>query len=91
MGGWQSRSTGMTNLNQFAAIGFFSGAVDEKEIQASLEAPQGTNSKLKLLWIACGEKDFFLDRNEQLISTPKSKGIQHEWRPTPGDHSWLVA
>jgi enterochelin esterase family protein len=90
MGGWQSLSTGMTNLKQFAAIGSFSGAVDEKEIQSALDDPQGTNSKLKLLWIACGEKDFLLERNEQLISTLKSKGIQHEWRLTPGDHSWPV-
>ncbi len=90
MGGWQSLSTGMTNLKQFAAIGSFSGAVDEKEIQSALDDPKGTNSKLKLLWIACGEKDFLLERNEQLISTLKAKGIQHEWRLTPGDHSWPV-
>jgi len=90
MGGWQSLSTGMTNLKQFAAIGSFSGAVDEKEIQTALDDPEGTNSKMKLLWIACGEKDFLLERNEQLISTLKTKGIQHEWRLTPGDHSWPV-
>jgi len=90
MGGWQSLSTGMTNLDRFATIGSFSGAVDAKEIQIALNDPQGTNSKLKLLWIACGEKDFLLERNEQLISTLKTKGIQHEWRLTPGDHSWPV-
>lgn len=90
MGGWQSLSTGMTHLDKFAWIGSFSGAVDEKEIQSALDDPAGTNAKLKLLWIACGEKDFLLERNEQLISTLKAKGIQHEWRLTPGDHSWPV-
>jgi enterochelin esterase family protein len=90
MGGWQSLSTGMTHLDDFATIGSFSGAVDEKEIQAALDDAQGTNAKLKLLWIACGEKDFLLERNQQLVATLKAKGIQHEWRLTPGDHSWPV-
>jgi enterochelin esterase family protein len=90
MGGWQSLSTGMTHLDKFAWIGSFSGAVDEKEIQSALDDPTGTNAKLKLLWIACGEKDFLLERNEQLTTTLKAKGIQHEWRLTPGDHSWPV-
>jgi enterochelin esterase family protein len=90
MGGWQSLSTGMTHLDKFAWIGSFSGAVDEKEIQSALDDSSGTNAKLKLLWIACGEKDFLLERNEQLTTTLKAKGIQHEWRLTPGDHSWPV-
>lgn len=90
MGGWQSLSTGITHLDKFAWIGSFSGAVDEKEIQAALDDPAGTNAKLKLLWIACGEKDFLLERNEQLTATLKAKGIQHEWRLTPGDHSWPI-
>ena len=90
MGGWQSLSTGMTHLDNFSAIGSFSGAVDEKEIQAALDDAKGTNAKLKLLWIACGEKDFLLEKNQQLIATLKTKGIQHEWRLTAGDHSWPV-
>lgn len=90
MGGWQSLSTGMTHLDKFAWIGSFSGAVDQKEIQSALDDPAGTNAKLKLLWIACGEKDFLLERNEQLTTTLKAKGIKHEWRLTPGDHSWPV-
>lgn len=90
MGGWQSLSTGMTHLDDFATIGSFSGAVDEKEIQAALDDAPGTNAKLKLLWIACGEKDFLLGRNQQLVATLKAKGIKHEWSLTPGDHSWPV-
>lgn len=90
MGGWQSLSTGMTNLDRFAWIGSFSGAVDENEIKPALDDAAGTNAKLKLLWIACGEKDFLLERNQQLIATLKANGILHEWRLTPGDHSWPV-
>jgi enterochelin esterase-like enzyme len=90
MGGWQSLSIGMNHLEQFAWIGSFSGAVDEKEIRKPLENAADTNAKLKLLWIACGEKDFLLERNEQIVSTLKAKGVKHEWLLTPGDHSWPV-
>jgi len=90
MGGWQSLSIGMTNLDTFAWIGSFSGAVDENEIKPALDDAAGTNAKLKLLWIACGEKDFLLERNHQLIATLKSRGVNHEWRETAGDHSWPV-
>jgi enterochelin esterase family protein len=90
MGGWQSLSTGMTNLDRFAWIGSFSGAVDENEIKPALDDAAGTNAKLKLLWIACGEKDFLLERNNLLITTLKARGVSHEWRLTPGDHSWPV-
>jgi enterochelin esterase family protein len=90
MGGWQSLSTGMTNLDRFAWIGSFSGAVDENEIKPALDDTAGTNAKLKLLWIACGEKDFLLERNNLLITTLKARGVSHEWRLTPGDHSWPV-
>lgn len=90
MGGWQSLSTGLTNLDKFAWIGSFSGAVDENEIKPALDDTAGTNAKLKLLWIACGEKDFLLERNNQLIATLKSRGVNYEWHQTAGDHSWPV-
>lgn len=90
MGGWQSLSVGMSNLDHFAWIGSFSGAVDENEIKPALDDSAGTNARLMLLWIACGEKDFLLERNNQLITTLKARGIKHEWRLTPGDHSWPV-
>ena len=90
MGGWQALSIGMTNLDRFAWIGSFSGAVDENEIKPALDDAAGTNAKLKLLWIACGEKDFLLERNNQLIAKLKASGVNHEWLLTPGDHSWPV-
>jgi enterochelin esterase family protein len=91
MGGWQSLSTGLSNMDQFAWIGSFSGAVDENEIKAALDDAESTNAKLKLLWIGCGKDDTrTLERNNQLIGTLKAKGINHEWRLTEGDHSWPV-
>jgi len=50
----------------------------------------GTNTKLKLLWIACGKDDFLLDRNHTLIAALKAANVKHEWHETAGDHSWPV-
>jgi enterochelin esterase family protein len=90
MGGWQSLSIGLTNLDRFGWIGSFSGAVDESEIKSALDDASGTNAKLKLLWIAVGKDDFLREKNEQLIATLKQRGIQHEWLLSEGDHSWPV-
>jgi enterochelin esterase-like enzyme len=90
MGGWQALSIGLTNLDRFAWIGSFSGAVDENEIKPALDDAAGTNAKLKMLWIACGENDRLLERNKQLIAKLKACGVNYEWHETPGDHSWPV-
>ena len=90
MGGWQALSIGMTNLDRFAWIGSFSGAVDENEIKPALDDATGTNAKLKLLWIACGKDDRVLERDNQLIAKLKASSVNYEWHETPGDHSWPV-
>lgn len=90
MGGWQSLSVGLNALERFAWIGCFSGAVEEKEITAALADAAGTNTKVKLLWIACGKDDFLLPRNQQLVATLQARGVKHEWLLTAGDHSWPV-
>ncbi|MBM3855783.1 MAG: esterase [Verrucomicrobia bacterium] len=90
MGGWQSLSVGLNALDRFAWIGSFSGAVDEKEVAASLADAAGTNARVKLLWIACGKDDFLLERNRQLVAALAGSGVKHDWRLTEGDHSWPV-
>lgn len=90
MGGWQSLSTGLNHLERFAWIGSFSGAVRVEEIQAALQDSEGTNARLRLLWIACGEKDFLLEDNQGLTASLTKHGVKHVWRLTPGDHSWPI-
>ncbi|WP_395742199.1 alpha/beta hydrolase-fold protein [Prosthecobacter sp.] len=91
MGGWQALSIGLTNLDRFAWIGSFSGAVEENEIKPALDDAQGTNGKLKLPWVACGKEDTrLIERNHQLVGTLKASGVKHEWYETAGDHSWPV-
>ncbi|MGV3532334.1 MAG: esterase [Chthoniobacteraceae bacterium] len=91
MGGGHSLHTGLRHLQSFGSIGAFSAAVPGKEqVAEQFAKPQEVNQQLKLLWIACGKKDFLLERNRQFISLLKEQGIQHQWLETEGDHSWPV-
>lgn len=91
MGGGHSMHTGIRHLDQFGWIGAFSAAVPEKDqVGEQFAKPEDLNQKLKLLWIACGKKDFLLERNRGFVGLLKEKGIQHQWLETEGDHSWPI-
>ena len=91
MGGGQSLTVGLSNLDRFAWIGAFSAGVPSAEVtQQVLSDPAAANAKLKLLWIACGRDDTLHSRNEEFVAALKEKGIHHEWSLTAGDHSWPV-
>jgi enterochelin esterase-like enzyme len=91
MGGAQSLTVGLGNLDRFAWVGAFSAGPPSAEARdAFLADPAGANSKLQLLWIACGKDDFLRQRNEEYVAALKAKGIRHEWELTEGDHSWPV-
>ena len=91
MGGGQSLSVGLANLDRFSWVGAFSAAPPSSEAATAVLAdPAGANSKLKLLWIGCGKDDFLRSRNEEFVASLKDKDIRHEWQLTAGDHSWPV-
>ena len=91
MGGGQSLTVGLGNLDRFAWIGAFSSAPPSAEAtQKFLTDPAAANAKLRLLWIACGKDDFLRPRNEEYIAALKEKGVNHQWQLTEGDHSWPV-
>lgn len=91
MGGGQSLSVGLGNLDRFAWVGAFSAGPPSTEIaEAILADPAAANGKLKLLWIGCGQDDGLRGRNEEFIAALKDKGVQHEWQLTAGGHSWPV-
>ena len=90
MGGWQAINIGLANLDKFAWIGSFSGAADKETLTKAFANAEETNSKTKLLWIACGKEDFLLERNQRLVSALQEHSIGHDWHLTEGDHSWPV-
>src|SRR3954447_13945011 len=72
MGGGQSLSVGLNNLDRFAWIGAFSAAVPSADSPpAALADPAVAKQKLKLLWIGCGKDDFLKTRNEEFVALLK--------------------
>ena len=91
MGGGHSLQTGLRHLDTFASIGAFSAGVPGPEQLASaLSDVPAVNEKLRLFWIACGKKDFLIERNRELDKQLTEKGIRHTWVESEGDHSWPV-
>jgi len=47
---------------------------------------KSANDQLDLFWVGCGDDDFLLERNEQLMAYMKSKGIRHVAHRSTGGH-----
>ncbi len=91
MGGAESLSTGLNNLNEFAWIGAFSSGGIRKDFDKEFPAlDANANSRLRLLWIACGTDDNLIELSRAFRLWLASKGIHHADIETPGAHTWLV-
>ena len=90
MGGAQSFSIGLGNLDRFSHVGLFSaGGSSSPEVLAKLTAdPASANAKLKLLWIGCGRLDRGFAGVEKLNAELTKAGIRHTFRPSDGAHVW---
>jgi enterochelin esterase-like enzyme len=90
MGGAQSFSIGLGNLDRFSHVGLFSAGSSSPEVLASLTTdPKAANEKLKLLWIGCGLLDRGFAGVEKLHDELTKAGIVHTFKPTDGAHVWL--
>jgi enterochelin esterase-like enzyme len=91
MGGGQSLTVGLNHLDKFAWVGGMSaGTPETHSIASALADAKATNKKLQTLWIAIGKDDFLLARNKTFDELLTSKGIQHTFKITDGNHSWPV-
>jgi enterochelin esterase-like enzyme len=91
MGGAESLSTGLNNLNEFAWIGAFSSGGIRKDFDKEFPGLDASaNSRLRLLWIACGTDDNLIELSRAFRSWLASKDIHHADIETPGEHTWLV-
>jgi enterochelin esterase family protein len=93
MGGGQALSIGLARLDLFSVVGGMSAAVptdSQSRFKALLNDPEGTNAKLKLLWLACGRQDSLFPRSQALADTLTSHKIRHTWLPTEGRHNYTV-
>ena len=79
MGGGQSFNFGLGNLDTFAWVGPFSAAPNTKPAEELIPNVENAKSKLKLLWISCGNKDGLIRISQNMHQFLKKNGIEHVW------------
>jgi len=91
MGGGQSLTIGLGNLDLFGWVGAFNSAISqEQKLDKLLEKPESINEKLELLWIGCGRKDFLFEANQKFLERLKTEKIKHVGHITEGAHEWRI-
>ena len=91
MGGGQSLTIGLGNLDLFGWVGAFSSAIpDGQKLEELLDKPEAINEKLKLLWIGCGRQDFLFEANQKFLERLMTDKIKHVSHITEGGHEWRI-
>ena len=94
MGGGQAMRTGLANLDKFAWVGTFSGALRDFNLETSyggaFKDAAAINKQLRLLWIGCGEEDSLYAGAVRIHDTLTQNKIEHVWFPGSGSHEWQV-
>jgi len=91
MGGAESLHAGLNHLDEFSWIGAFSsGGMLQNFEDEFPNLDISAQTKLHLLWVACGVDDGWIDLNRDFNKWLDSKGIKHTYIETPGAHTWMV-
>jgi enterochelin esterase family protein len=91
MGGGQSLTIGLGNLELFGWIGAFSSAVPKSpKLDDLISKAKAKKDKLNLLWIGCGNKDFLFQANQKFITRLNTDNIKHVAHITSGGHEWRL-
>jgi enterochelin esterase-like enzyme len=86
MGGGQSLNFGLAHLDTFAWIGGFSSAPNTKPAEELVPDPAIARDKLKLLWVACGNKDGLIRISQNVHAYLKAKDVPHVWHVDGNAH-----
>jgi enterochelin esterase-like enzyme len=86
MGGGQSLNFGLGHLDVFAWVGGFSSAPNTKPPAELVPDPTAARKKLKLLWLACGNKDGLIRISQGVHNYLKEKNIPHIWHVDSNGH-----
>jgi enterochelin esterase-like enzyme len=85
LGGWQSVSFGLRNLNTFAWVGGFSSALNASPPAQLVPNPTLVRDKLKLFWVSCGDQDTgSFSMSEGLHSYLVERDVPHVWHVDVG-------
>jgi enterochelin esterase-like enzyme len=90
MGGGQSLNFGLGNLDKFAWVGGFSSAPNTRRPEELVPDPEAARSKLKLLWISCGDNDGLITFSKRTHDYLYEKNVPHIYYIEPGVHDFKV-
>ncbi|HEY3862164.1 MAG TPA: alpha/beta hydrolase-fold protein [Verrucomicrobiae bacterium] len=91
MGGAESLTVGLNNLDRFSYIGAFSsGGLGSNFATAFPSLDASANQRLRVLWISCGKDDGLFKPNHDFVDWLATKDVHHSWNEVPGVHSWRV-
>jgi len=85
MGGGQTLNIGLAHVDTFAWVGGFSSAPNTKP-PADLVPDPAVPKQLKLLWLACGNKDGLIRISQGVHAYLKAKGVPHVWHVDSNAH-----
>ena len=85
MGGGQALNIGLAHPETFAYVGGFSAAPDTKAPPDLVPDP-AVPKRLKLLWLACGNKDGLIRVSQGVHAYLKEKGVPHVWHVDGNAH-----
>jgi enterochelin esterase-like enzyme len=86
MGGGQTLNIGLSHIETFAWVGGFSSAPNTKAPAQVVVDPVAAKEKLKLLWLACGNKDGLIRISQGMHAYLKEKGVPHVWHVDSNAH-----
>jgi len=85
MGGGQALNIGLVHPETFAYVGGFSSAPDTKNPPDLVPDP-AVPKRLKLIWLACGNKDGLIRISQGVHNYLKEKGVSHVWNVDGNAH-----
>ncbi|MDP4290278.1 MAG: alpha/beta hydrolase-fold protein [Bacteroidota bacterium] len=90
MGGGQALNFGLGHLDKFAWIGGFSSAPNTKTPEMLVPNPAEARTKIKLLWISCGDNDNLMSFSKRTHDYLREKEVPHIFYVEPGIHDFKV-
>jgi enterochelin esterase-like enzyme len=84
MGGGQTFNFGFTNIDKFAYIGPFSAAPNTKQPSQTIKDVAAVKSKVKLIFIACGDADGLLSNSKMYHDFLDQNSVTHMYQLEAG-------
>src|ERR1022692_3792225 len=86
MGGGQTLNIGLVHPETFAYVGGFSSAPDTRQPPSALVPDPSVPKQLKLVWLACGNKDGLIRISHAVHQYLKENGVPHIWHVDGNAH-----